>query len=117
MGAVLPKALHAPHGWRRRVRKSPRVAAVGKRGGQREEDYHRGELRRLGWTPENLAARRKSDPGKVAIAMRLRRETTLTIKHLAARLIMRTSNSARALLREWQIAHPDPTHPVHSSAG
>ena len=32
-----------------------------------------GELRRLGWKPEDLAARRQSDPEKVAIAMRRRR--------------------------------------------
>jgi hypothetical protein len=33
-----------------------------------------GELRRLGWKPEDLAARRQRDPEKVAIVMR-RRET------------------------------------------
>ena len=44
------------------------------------------KLRRLGWRPEDLAARRQSDPEKVAIAMRLRRETTLTLKPIASRL-------------------------------
>lgn len=71
------------------------------------------ELRRLGWQPEDLAARRKSDPEKVAIAMRLRRETTLTIKPIACRLNLGTAKSASTRLREWQIAHPDPTRPVH----
>jgi hypothetical protein len=75
-----------------------------------------GELRRLGWKQEDLAARRQSDPEKVAIAMRLRRETTLTIKHIASRLSLGTPKSASTRLREWQIAHPDPTHPVHSPA-
>ena len=75
-----------------------------------------GELRRLGWKQEDLAARRKSDPEKVAIALRLRRETTLTIKHIASRLSLGTPKSASTRLREWQIAHPDPTHPVHSPA-
>jgi hypothetical protein len=32
------------------------------------------ELSRLGWTPEDLAARRKRDPVKLALAARLRRE-------------------------------------------
>ena len=50
------------------------------------------------------------------IAMRLRRETTLTIKHIASRLSLGTPKSASTRLREWQIAHPDPTHPVHSPA-
>jgi hypothetical protein len=36
-----------------------------------------GELKRQDWKPEDLATRRKSDPEEVAIAMRLRRETTL----------------------------------------
>jgi len=44
------------------------------------------ELARLGWGQEELATRRKSDPGKLAMATRLRQETTLTIKAIAARL-------------------------------
>ena len=70
------------------------------------------ELQRLGWKPEDLAARRKSDPEKVAMAMRLRRETTLTIKHIASRLSLGTPKSASTRLREWQIAHPAPPHQV-----
>ena len=70
------------------------------------------ELQRLGWKPEDLAARRKSDPEKVAMAMRLRRETTLTIKHIASRLSLGTPKSASTRLREWQIAHPVPPHQV-----
>jgi hypothetical protein len=45
-----------------------------------------GEIQRLRRKQEALAARRKSDPEKVAIALRRRRETTLTIKHIASRL-------------------------------
>ncbi len=37
------------------------------------------ELQRLGWKQSDLAARRKSDPAKLAIAARLRKETTLSI--------------------------------------
>ena len=56
---------------------------------------------RLGWSQEELAARRKSDPAKLAIAARLRKETTLTIKGMAARLHLGTSKSANARLHGW----------------
>jgi REP element-mobilizing transposase RayT len=46
------------------------------------------ELKRLGWTPTDLERRRKGDPGKVAIAWRLRTETTMTLKWIAAELHM-----------------------------
>jgi len=52
------------------------------------------EWQRLGWSQEELAARRKGDPGKMALAARLRRETTLTIKAMAERLHLGTSKSA-----------------------
>ena len=42
------------------------------------------EERRLGWTAEDLVRRPKNDPGKQAIAVRLRRETTLTVKAISA---------------------------------
>ena len=47
-----------------------------------------GELKRLGWTDGELKQRRKGDPGKVRIAWRLRRETTMTLKWIAAELEM-----------------------------
>jgi len=59
-----------------------------------------GDLQRLGWKTEDLAARCQSDPEKVAIAMR-RRKTTLTIKHVASRLSLGTPKSASTRLREW----------------
>jgi REP element-mobilizing transposase RayT len=46
------------------------------------------ELQRLGWTAEDLELRRKGDPGKVDIAWRLRAETTMTLKWIAAQLQM-----------------------------
>jgi hypothetical protein len=46
------------------------------------------ELRRRGWTEEELKRRRKGDAEKVAIAWRLRQETTMTLKWLAQRLKM-----------------------------
>jgi hypothetical protein len=48
-------------------------------------------------------------------AMR-RRTSTLTIKPIASRLSLGTPKSASTRLREWQIAHPDPTPPVHLPA-
>ncbi len=59
------------------------------------------ELARLGWTEAELVARRKGDPGKMAMATRLRRETTLTVKAIAARLHLGTSKSANARLHGW----------------
>ncbi len=59
------------------------------------------ELRRLGWNRRELALRRKSDPGKLTMAARLRRETTLSLKAIAARVGLGTSKSANARLHEW----------------
>ena len=44
------------------------------------------ELARRGWQESELATRRRSDPGKLAIAVRLRSETTLPIKWIAGEL-------------------------------
>jgi REP element-mobilizing transposase RayT len=46
------------------------------------------ELKRRGWKQDNLEMRRKSDPEKVKIAMRLRRESIMTLKWIAQRLKM-----------------------------
>ncbi len=58
------------------------------------------ELRRLGWSESDLVSRRKNDPGKMAIAVRLRRETTLSIKGIALRAHLGTSNTAKARLNK-----------------
>jgi REP element-mobilizing transposase RayT len=63
------------------------------------------ELRRLGWTEVDLAGRLKNDPAKLAIAGRVRRETTLSIKWIAARLQLGTAKSARATLHHWMQSH------------
>jgi putative transposase len=59
------------------------------------------ELRRRGWTEKDLKERPKSDAGKLAIAARLRKETTLSIKSLAGRVQLGTSKSANARLHQW----------------
>ena len=59
------------------------------------------ELQRLGWSEADLAARRKSDPRKLALASRLRKETTLTVKRIAALVHLGTSKSANVRLHAW----------------
>ena len=56
------------------------------------------ELGRLGWRDTDLLSRPKSDPAKLGIAIRLRRETTLPIKAIAARLHLGASKSANIRL-------------------
>jgi hypothetical protein len=62
------------------------------------------ELSRLGWGAQELGQRRKSDPAKLALAARLRRETTLTLKWIAARLNLGTWKSARVRLNLFERA-------------
>jgi hypothetical protein len=66
------------------------------------------ELRSLGWVEADLAQRRKSDPGKLALASRLRRETTLALKWIAGRVRLGTSKSANTKLHQWMQANRDP---------
>ena len=56
------------------------------------------ELKRLGWKEKELGVRRKGDPAKLGIAERLRKETTLSIKDIAARAQLGSSRSANARL-------------------
>ena len=62
------------------------------------------EFQRLGWTPADLKRRHKSDPEKLALAARLRAETTLTLKWIAARLRLGTRNSAQVRLQNLKHA-------------
>jgi len=56
------------------------------------------ELARRNWTCEDLVRRRRNDPGKLVIGARLRRETTLSIKAIAARVHLGTFNTSNANL-------------------
>ena len=56
------------------------------------------ELARRGWQESELATRRRSDPGKLASAARLRSETTLPIKWIAARVQIGTAKGAKSVL-------------------
>ena len=53
------------------------------------------ELARRGWQESEWATRRRSDPGKLASAARLRSETTLPIKWIAARVQIGTAKGAK----------------------
>jgi hypothetical protein len=64
------------------------------------------ELHTRGWTIEQLALRRKNDPAKLAIATRLRNETTLTIKEISLRLHLGTPKSAKTNLHQHQRVRP-----------
>jgi REP element-mobilizing transposase RayT len=69
----------------------------------------REELRDRRWTEEDLEERAKSDPEKLALAARLRRETTLTIPAIAARLHLGSWKSCAAKLHRWKKAHDGET--------
>ncbi len=56
------------------------------------------ELRKLHWEEADLSRRRKGDPTKVGIALRLRRETTMTLSWVAQRLRMGTKTHLAHLL-------------------
>ena len=74
------------------------------------------ELGRLGWKETDLKARRKNDPAKLAIAARLRKETTLPIKVIAARMHLGTSKSANSTLHKW-MGTPASTDPTQGRLG
>ena len=65
---------------------------------EKAERLVRAGLARLGWTEAELAARRKGDESKLKLAARLRAETTMTLKGIAARLQMGTAASVSNLL-------------------
>ena len=74
------------------------------------------ELRRRGWGEEELARRSKSDWDKLEIAARLRRETTLSIKGIAARVQLGTSKAANAKLHH-HMRHTQPEAPGQTRLG
>jgi hypothetical protein len=57
-------------------------------GEQKAKRIVREDLKRLGWEKGDLPPRRKGDEGKVAVARRLRQETTMTLRWIAQRLQM-----------------------------
>jgi len=67
---------------------------------QKAERILHEELKRRGWDPMELKRRRKGDPGKVQVARRLRKETTMPWQWIATALIMGASDYAAACVRE-----------------
>ena len=63
------------------------------------------ELKRMQWTEADLRRRGKSDPEKLRIAARLRRETILSLKSIALRIGLGSSKSANAKLHAWMQAN------------
>jgi hypothetical protein len=57
------------------------------------------ELDALGWSALDLQGRRKSDPQKVRIAVRLRHETTMTLEWIADRLCLGAPTHVASLLQ------------------
>ena len=55
-------------------------------------------MNRLGWKDADLVARRKGDGEKLKLAVRLREETTVTVKWIAKRLRMGTWTHLNHLL-------------------
>ena len=74
------------------------------------------ELASLGWNETELKSRRKNDPAKLALAARLRKETTLTTKEIAARLSLGTPKSATTTLHRWMRNNPQRANQVSTSA-
>jgi hypothetical protein len=60
------------------------------------------ELTALGWSAQDLQGRPKSDPQKVRIAARLRRETTMTLEWIAEQLCMGAATHVACLLQRHQ---------------
>jgi hypothetical protein len=60
------------------------------------------ELGKLGWKEADLRQGAKVGPGKLALAARLRRETTLTIQQIADRLRMGSRKSVGPKLHAWR---------------
>ena len=57
------------------------------------------EMARRGWSDNDLAHRSKGDAGKVAMARRLRKETTMTLQWIAQRLVMGSASMVSHCLR------------------
>jgi len=62
------------------------------------------ELRRRRWKEADLKAKPRGDSTKVALAARLRAETTMTVGWIAERLEMGTRRSLNHLLYCWRMS-------------
>ena len=67
------------------------------------------ELGRLRWTPSDLITKAHSHPLKLALAARLRQETTLSVKEIAERLHLGKPKGARSNLHKFLNGLPPET--------
>jgi len=74
---------------------------------QKAEGIVRDELKRIGWKEDDLRTNPKGSKAKVAIARRLRSETTMTLKHIALRLGMGSWTYVSNLLSADKRRKPD----------
>ena len=65
------------------------------------EGIIRQALTRKGWAEKDLNSRRKGDPFKVALAAKLRGQTTVTVGWIAEHLSMGTRGHLAHLLHQW----------------
>jgi REP element-mobilizing transposase RayT len=76
-------------------------------GQERARRMIREELKRLGWTQSQLTQRRKGDKHKVALARRLRAETTMSLAWIAEHLEMGSWSYVSNLLRTTKSANSE----------
>jgi REP element-mobilizing transposase RayT len=69
---------------------------------EQAEQVVKEELRQRRWTEATLGERKKGEIEKVKIAMRLRKETLVTVAWIAARLQMGSVANVNALLYRWR---------------
>ncbi len=70
------------------------------------------ELARLQWSSDDLVIRQRSHPAKLALAARLRQETTLSIKEIAQRLHLGKPKGARTNLHKFLNGSPAETSQI-----
>ena len=61
----------------------------------------------MSWTESELKMRAKSDPAKLALAARVRRETTQTLEWIAHRMHMGTRRSFSVKVHRWRKAQEE----------
>jgi hypothetical protein len=72
------------------------------------------QLKDLGWSEADLSQHPKSDPAKLALALRLRRETALALPAVAVRLHLGTGKRLNAKLHRWKKANEIRKHWVRA---
>ncbi len=75
------------------------------------------ELQRQGWQEKELTTRRRNDPVKLELAARLRRETTLSLKAIAARVHLGSSKSANVKLHQHMRNRSEVHDPAQAQLG